>query len=368
VVSTGQAAMADAPDKDSKTEEPTEKKIRDAVEKGNIPFSREAATLASLVGMLLIAGFFLGSGVSNLNLSLRRLLDNPAGFSLESRADAIELLYAIGLDAARLLLPIVIVLGIAGILSSVLQNAPSLVIDRITPQLSRISIAKGWKRVFGVQGQVEFLKALFKLGAVACIGYLVLRSVTHDVTNALFVEPGALPALILSAGIRVLATVAVACVVLVAADLVWSRVFWHRELRMTRQEVKDELKQIDGDPIVKARLRSLGRDRARRRMMAAVPRATLVIANPTHFAVALRYVREEGGAPLVVAKGQDLIALKIRELAVAHGIPVVENKPLARALYKAVEVDRMIPPEFYKAVAEIVFFLFSRQAQTRPRG
>ena len=360
--------MSDAPDKDSKTEEPTEKKIRDAVEKGNVPFSREAATLASLVGMLLIAGFFLAGGVADLNLSLRRLIDNPAGISLEGRAEAIELLHALGLDAMRLLLPIVVVLAIGGILSAALQNPPSLVIDRITPQMSRISISKGWKRVFGAQGQVEFLKAVFKLGAVSCIGYMVLRSAAHDVTNAMFVEPGALPGLILGVGVRVLSTIAVACVVLVAVDIVWSRVFWHRELKMTRQEVKDELKQIDGDPILKARIRSLGRDRARKRMIAAVPRATLVIANPTHFAVALRYVREEGGAPLVVAKGQDLIALKIREMAVAHGIPVVENKPLARALYKAVEVDKMIPAEFYKAVAEIVFFLFTRQAQTRPGG
>jgi flagellar biosynthetic protein FlhB len=194
----------------------------------------------------------------------------------------------------------------------------------------------------------------------------MLRAAQTDVTNAMFMEPGALPGLILSMVGRVLSTVAVATLVLVAADLVWSRLFWQRDLRMTRQEIKDELKQVDGDPIVKARLRSLARDRLRKRMMAAVPRATLVIANPTHYAVALRYVREEGGAPLVVAKGQDLIALKIREIAVEHGIPVIENKALAKSLYRSVEVDEMIPPEFYKAVAEIVFFLFARQAQARP--
>jgi flagellar biosynthetic protein FlhB len=149
--------------------------------------------------------------------------------------------------------------------------------------------------------------------------------------------------------------------VLVAADLVWTRIFWLRDLKMTRQEVKDEMKQVDGDPIVKARLRSLARDRARKRMIAGVPRATFVVANPTHFAVALRYVKEEGGAPLVVAKGQDLIALKIRAIAAEHDIPIIEDKLLARSLYKAVEVDKMIPPEFYKAIAEVVFFLFSRR-------
>ena len=148
--------------------------------------------------------------------------------------------------------------------------------------------------------------------------------------------------------------IAVATIVLVAADLVWSRLFWSRDLRMTRQEVKDEMKQVDGDPLVKARMRSLARDRARKRMIAAVPRATFVVTNPTHYAMALRYVKEEGGAPMVIAKGQDLIALKIREIATEHSIPIIEDKLLARSLYKVVEVDKMIPPEFYKAIAEIV--------------
>jgi flagellar biosynthetic protein FlhB len=365
--------MAEEPDKDSKTEEPTEKKMRDAVERGNVPFSREAATLASLLGILLISSFFLVGGVTHLNLSLRRLIDNPGGWSLENGADAMRLLQAIGLDAARLLVPVIVVLATAGLLSSFLQNAPSIVLDRIQPQLSRLSIPKGWTRIFGVQGQVEFLKAVFKLAAVCLLSLLVLRTAQHDLLNSMFMEPTALPGLIWGMINRLLATVAVAAVVLVAADLVWSRLFWHGELRMTRQELKDEMKQVDGDPIVKSRLRSLARDRLRKRMIAAVPQATLVIANPTHYAVALRYVREEGGAPLVIAKGQDLIALKIREIAVQHGIPVIENKSLARSLYKSVEVDKMIPPEFYKAVAEIVFFLFARQAaqsqaRTRPVG
>jgi flagellar biosynthetic protein FlhB len=153
----------------------------------------------------------------------------------------------------------------------------------------------------------------------------------------------------------------------VVADLVWSRLFWQRELRMTRQEVKDEHKQSEGDPILKARMRSLARDRSRRRMIAAVPRATLVIANPTHFAVALRYVREEGGAPLVVAKGQDLVALKIRHVAEENGIPVIEDKLLARSLYESVQVDKIIPSQFYKAVAEIILFLMVRGNAATPR-
>ena len=154
---------------------------------------------------------------------------------------------------------------------------------------------------------------------------------------------------------------------LAAADLVWSRLHWKRDLRMSRQDVKDEQKQMLGDPLVKARLRSVALERSRKRMMSAVPTATLVVANPTHYAIALRYVREEGGAPKVVAKGQDLIALKIREIAEANDIPVIEDKALARSMYDRVEVDMMIPPEFYRAIAEIVHFLNTRGAGPRGR-
>lgn len=353
--------MAEGPDKESKTEEATEKKIRDAVEKGNVPFSREAATLASLLGMVVIASFFLASDVRRLNFALARLIDNAAGWPLQNRGDAVRLLEAVGMDALRLLLPVVVIFTAAGLLSSFLQNSPQMVLDRILPKLSRLSIGAGWTRIFGAKGQVEFLKSTVKLAAVCLFGFLLLRAAQYEVLNAMFTDPGALPALILAIATRLVAAIAVATVVLVAADLVWTRVFWAHDLRMTRQELKDEMKQSEGDPIVKARMRSLARDRARKRMIGAVPRATFVVANPTHYAVALRYVKEEGGAPMVIAKGQDLIALKIREIAAAHSIPIVEDKLLARSLYKAVDVDKMIPPEFYKAVAEIVFFLFSRR-------
>jgi flagellar biosynthetic protein FlhB len=136
---------------------------------------------------------------------------------------------------------------------------------------------------------------------------------------------------------------------------------------MSRQEVKDEIKDAEGDPIVRARLRSLARDRSRRRMMAAVPRATLVLANPTHYAIALRYVASENAAPLVLAKGKDLVALKIRAIAEEHGIPVVDDKALVRSMYDHVEVDRMIPPDFYRAVAEIIHFLHARGAAATAR-
>jgi len=171
----------------------------------------------------------------------------------------------------------------------------------------------------------------------------------------------------LTRAMRLVSAIAIATIVLVAADLLWARFKWHSDLKMTKQEVKEEYKQMEGDPMVKARMRSLARDRARNRMMGAVPRATLVIANPTHLAIALKYVRDEDAAPMVLAKGQDLVALKIREIAEANGIPVFEDVALARSMYKQVSVDSMIPAQFYQAVAELVRIVYGNKTKASPR-
>ncbi len=355
--------MSDAPDRDSRTEEPTERRIQEAIEKGNTPVSREAPIFASIVGILVVAAFFLADRSIQLAEALRGLLDDPGGWALENSADAGHLLAAVGTQVERFLVPVIAVLTLAGLATAFLQNAPSFVLERIKPQFSRISPRQGAQRLFGLRGQAEFLKATVKFIAVAIIVLVILKSDELRVMNALYTDPTAIPEVALSLAMRILGAIGVATAVIVAADLVWTRFGWRRDLRMTRQEVKDEYKQIEGDPLVKARLRSLARERARRRMMTAVPRATLVVANPTHYAVALRYVREEGGAPLVVAKGLDLIALKIREIAEDHNITIVEDKPLARSLYDAVEVNQMIPPEFYKAVAEIIHYFQGRDGE-----
>jgi flagellar biosynthetic protein FlhB len=358
--------MAETEDKESKTEEATEKKIRDSVEKGRVPYSKEASALASIVAILAAVIFLFSGNALRLRFSLETFIDNPGGFKLENSADVVAIMQAALSDAALLLFPVLLVIAVGGIAASLLQNQPQMVLDRIMPELSRISLTKGWTRIFGLQGQVEFLKSLFKLAIVSAAGYMALASSHRDFINALFMEPGAIPGLIQQLLVRFLSAVVAATAALVAADLAWSRISWRRDLRMSRQEVKDELKQTEGDPLIKMRLRSLQRDRSRKRMMAAVPRATLVIANPTHYSIALRYVREEGGAPIVLAKGKDLIALKIRFIAEENGIPIYEDKALARSLYDKVEVERMIPQEFYKAVAGIILFLGARGKPVRP--
>lgn len=349
--------MTDAPDRDSKTEPASEKKKRDSIEKGQTASSREALHFASLIGILVAAALFINDGVARLTSALRQLLDLSGEVRFGNLSDVSVLFRAIGVEAGRFLLPLILLCALAPIAASMLQNWPRLVPDHIAPKLSRLSPGEGARRLFGAQGRTEFVKSLFKLAAISLVVAVLLGTDYHRMTNAMFGDPGAIPELVRAISVRLLAGVCIATIVLVIADLVWSRLHWERELRMTRQEVKDEFKQAEGDPVLKSRRLSLARSRARKRMIAAVPQATLVVANPTHYAVALRYERARDAAPMVLAKGRDLIALRIRAAAEAHDVPVIEDRPLARALHDAVEIDRMIPPEFYRTVAELLHFL-----------
>ena len=354
--------MSDDTDKESKTEEASEKKIRDALDKGNMPFSREAPILAGIASFLIIAVFVAAPATTKLAVFLRELMDRPEDWTLNSAEDASHLFGILGVSVGMALLPIFIIIPLAGIAASAFQNAPRMVGERIRPQASRISLFKGWQRIFGRAGQVEFLKSLAKFLAASVIVFFVFFKSNNLFTDAIATDPSALPEFLRENLVRLLVANVLAITAIAGFDLAWSRIHWKQELRMTKQEVKDEHKQSEGDPLVKARQRSLGRDRARRRMINAVPTATLIVANPTHFSVALRYRPNEDAAPIVVAKGQDLIALKIKEVAAANSIPVFEDVQLARALYKQVNVDQMIAPEFYKAVAELIRVINARHA------
>lgn len=353
--------MADDQDPDSKTQEPTEKKVREAVEKGNVPVSKEASVLASMLGFLLVLSFVAVDKATGLVEFLRWFLDNPGEIRFTGAAESVQLMAAVGQETALFLGPIVALLLFFGLASSFLQNTPRLVLNRIEPKLSKISVIKGVKRLFSLNGAIEFLKSLLKLVIVICVAALVLQSQEAVALTAMYSDPSQVPQLILSISMRLLSGICIATIFLVGFDLVLARFQWRKNLRMSHQEIKDEYKQVEGDPLVKARLRSLARDRARKRMMSSVQDATVVIANPTHFAIALYYDRNGEAAPRVVAKGQDIIALKIKELAYIHDIPVVEDKPLARSLYAAVEIDQYIPAEYYRAVAEIISYVYLKR-------
>jgi len=324
--------MAEASDQESKTLEPTEKKIRDSLDQGKIPVSREASIFASMAALMVIQTFLIGPGVQQLTPTLKSFLDDPGGFRLSTGADAQNLLTVVALQAMHFMLPLVIILIVFGLAASLLQNSPRLVLERIQPDFSRVSPAKGWSRLFGAQGLIEFAKAIFKLVSVSLIVGFVLRSSEARAFEAMYADPVALPEMILTLAIRIVSAICIATIVLVAMDLAWARFHWRRELR------------------------------SRQRMIASASKASLVIANPTHYAVALRYQRDADPAPLVLAKGMDAIALKIRAVAEENNIPVIENKALARALYEAVQLDQVIPSEFFRPVAEIIYFLQSKQA------
>ncbi|WP_373289614.1 flagellar biosynthesis protein FlhB [Aureimonas glaciei] len=349
-------------DKDSKTEEATEKKIRDTVEKGNLPSSREAPILASLLAAMAFIAFTARDASNVLLTSLKSTFENPSQWNIENGTDALQFMHVIGLQAGQFILPAAGFFVVGGVLASLLQNPPQINLERIRPKMQNISIVSGWNKLFGLRGFTEFGKSLFKFAAISIIVGTMLANDLQSTLKTMFSDPNLLPETLLTLAMQLLSAVSIATIVLVAADLFFSRVLWHRDLKMSKQEIKDEMKQAEGDPMVKARQRQIARDRNRKRMMAAVPKATVVIANPTHYAIALRYSREEGGAPIVVAKGVDLIALKIREIAEANDVPVIEDKLLARSMYDHVEIDQMIPQQFFKAVAELIYFLQSRSS------
>ena len=351
--------MADNAERDSKTEEPTEKRRLDALEREGGPTSREVGSAT----VLLITAVFLATASPRLFMDLARSLavyiEDPGNWRLDNGEDAVRLLQITATIVLNFLAVFVAAILIAALAAAFLQNAPRLLVSRIIPDFSRVSPSAGLGRLLSSQAVLEFLKGLVKVGVAAFAAYTAIGGISTGLF-AIHSPPDAIPEVIRRLCLRVTFFCALMSCVIAAVDVFMSRRAWRRNLMMTKQEIKDELKQTEGDLAFKQRLRAIARSRIRRRMMANVPKATLVVTNPTHYAVALRYVRNEDSAPKLLAKGQDKLALKIREIAQKHNIPIIENKSLARALFEATEVDQLIPQEFYKAVAEIIIYLDSK--------
>jgi flagellar biosynthesis protein FlhB len=348
--------LSEAPDHESKTEEPTQKRLADAIGKGKVAFSRELPLLVTGCAIWLSLAYLFNGAAAHLSASLRPMIENPGGWSLRTSTDAAHLFNLVSFNALVAVVPILAIIGVAGTASALAQSR-GIATERIRPELSRISPVAGWTRLFGTAGLKQGVKALLKLGFVTGVALWVLHGLSANGTFARDVDAGVLTVALSSMTARLVGAIVIGFAFVALLDVTMVRISWLRDLRMTKQEVKDEAKDSDGDPVLKFRMRLLARQRLRKRMIAAVPRATVIIANPTHFSVALRYEREEGGAPRVVAKGSDHLALRIRAIAQEHGIPIIEDRVLARALYDQVPVDAFIPPEFYKVVAKIIFFL-----------
>ncbi len=352
--------MSDQSSAEDKTEDATDKKVSDSMEQGNTPHSREASVFMSLAASLIVVSLVLKENIGPLIDTMSQVFASPSRFPLNTPADLIALVTVLGVAAATFLLPMMSMMIASSVVAAFVQGMPQVSFARIKPKFSKLSPAAGLKRMLSRQGLIDFLKNVAKFTIVCIVAYMVLHGDFEKLVQSIFVDPSKMGATVMDMIVRLLSGTCVAYGLITGADLVWTKIKWRKDLRMTKQEIKDEMKSSEGDPIYKAKRRSIALDRHRRRMMGSVPKATMVIANPTHYAIAIRYVREEGGAPMVLAKGQDLIALKIREIAEAHGIPVIEDKALARSMYDHVEVSKMIPAEFYKAVAQLIHFLQAR--------
>jgi flagellar biosynthetic protein FlhB len=259
--------------------------------------------------------------------------------------------------AAATAAPFLLAAIAASALATLLQTGLQMNTKAITPDPARLSPVRGLKRVFGIAALGNAAKSVVKVLVVGTAGWMVLSAALPALEHAADWTAAALAAEATMLVLRVMVAMLVAQALIAVADILVTRIRHFRRLRMTRQELRDEAKEMDGDPHVKARMRRIRLQRARRRMLAEVPKATVVITNPTHYAVALAYARDSDGAPRIVAKGVDSMAARIREMAAEHGVPVVANPPLARALYPH-ELDRAIPAEFFQPVAEIIAYVW----------
>ncbi|WP_242139713.1 flagellar biosynthesis protein FlhB [Sphingomonas sp. TREG-RG-20F-R18-01] len=352
-----------AGDKDQKTHGPTDKRLDDARAKGDVAQSPEVRHAFGFVGMLIATGSVGTIAFARLGTALARLWGNAEAVPLGPVGTHALIRSLCGVIGATLLPLFASLIGCA-LLGGVLQARPMVIWSRIAPRWSKLSPIAGAKRLFGMRALVEFAKTLAKLIGVGTIAGLALRPFVGGFETLVGLAPIAIGTVAGGVVAQLVRSVAILVGAIALFDFVYQRRTWLAKMRMSLQEIKDEHKQQEGDPKIKAKIRQIGMQRARRRMMAAVPDASVVITNPTHFAVALKYDHNRGSAPIVVAKGTDAIALKIREVATAAGVPLVENRPLARALYASAEIDRPIPVEHYAAVAEVIGYVL-RLARAR---
>ncbi|SDH56971.1 flagellar biosynthesis protein FlhB [Roseospirillum parvum] len=344
-------------DKDSKTEEPTERRLGKAREDGDVPMSTEVRNLFALFGVTVALATMAPLVVGWIGRALTRYVEHADSIRVDTPSNVIDQTFGtLGEVALALALPVSLFVALA-ILGSVWQVGLLYTPKKMIPKLSTISPISGFKRLFSMNQVVEVGKGLLKVIIVGLLLWLIIWPQMPHPSQILDMALPATMELLRDLLLLLFLTVTLLMVVIAAADLAWQRYSHRKKLKMTKKEVKDEHKDVEGNPQIKAKIRQIRFERHRQRMMAAVPRADVVITNPTHYAVALRYDMETMGAPVLTAKGVDYLARRMRELAVTHEVPVVENPMLARALYASVEIDQEVPPEHYKAVAEVIGYV-----------
>ncbi|ARS28991.1 flagellar biosynthesis protein FlhB [Sphingomonas sp. KC8] len=344
------------PDKDQKTEEPTQKKLDDARAKGDVASAPEMRHAAMFLGLIIVAGGLGAWSLSRLGAMFVRLWGGADDFPIEPTG-AQNLIGGVMAHVAMSLAPIGGVLVGCALLTIFLQGRPTMAWSRVGFKWSKLSPIAGFGRLLGKRALVEFAKTLAKFSAIGIVAFMVAWPKAVALDQLIGAPAGAIGQTAMAIIYKMIKMIALLVFVIALADFIYQRRAFMQKMRMSLQELKDEMKQSDGDPQIKAKIRQIRMQRARRRMMTAVPTASVIITNPTHYAVALKYEHGDMAAPVVVAKGVDEVALKIREIAGAHKVPIVESPPLARALYAAVDIDHPIPTEHYAAVAEIIGYV-----------
>ncbi|KPJ69263.1 hypothetical protein AMJ44_04305 [candidate division WOR-1 bacterium DG_54_3] len=341
-----------------KTEEPTPHRLREAREKGQVAKSREitvAFVLLLSYFLFRYLGEFMWQNLTETAYAIYQLIPEATNFNL-SLAGYVLLLALRGL--ALVVLPIFGIAFLSTFLAEALQTGFMFSFDPLTPRIERISPLEGFKKMFSLQGLVELVKSLIKIVIVFYIAWYAAKDDLPYIVILIEAQPW--DAIVLGGSIayKIAIRVGLFYVAVAILDYLYRRWEYMRNLKMTRQEVKEEYKRLEGDPLVKQRMRDLQRQVAYQRMMAAVPQADVVVTNPTHIAVALKYNTGKMKAPIVLAKGQRKVAEEIRRIAEAHEITVVENEPLARSIYRTTRINQEIPAELYQAVAEVLAYVY----------
>lgn len=341
-----------------KTEKATPKKRRDARKKGNVFQSKDLISIFSIVVSFYAVKIFAGSIVRNVSSFMARCI-RLAGGGANYNEGVLHLIFnEIMLHVLKASGPILIISAVAAIIISMAQTRMNFSYEAFKPDFKKLNPLSGLKKMFELKKLVELLKNIIKVTLLIVISYQVILSEINQVSMTMNMEITSSVIYLLEAVIRLVNKVAIGFLAISLLDYLYQKWDYEKQLMMTKQEVKEEFKQTEGNPEIKGRIRDLQRRKARQRMMQAVPSADVVIKNPTHFAVALKYDMNKDEAPIVIAKGVDSLALRIIDVAEKSGVYVVENKPLARSLYKTSDIGRFISPEFYGAVADLLVYVY----------
>jgi flagellar biosynthesis protein FlhB len=349
--------VADDSDDSQKTEDPTSKRLDDARNEGNVSRSQEINHFFMILALTLSMFVFAAPAARQITDLAMPFVESPDLIPMDFEHLIATIWRLFGQIMLAGLVPIVLAL-LAAFGASYFQFGLLWSAEQFMPKLDKISPLAGFKRIFSLRSVAEFVKGMVKITVVALIAGIFILPSMGELELLIGLDIAQLAAITATEVTKLLFGVLLTVAVIATLDVLYQRFEYIKGLRMSRQELKDEFKQTEGDPLIKNRLRQLRMERARRRMMADVPNADVVVTNPTHYAVALKYEQSAMAAPKVVAKGIDKVAQRIREVAEESGVPLVENPPLARGLYAAVQIDQEIPPEYYKTVAELISYIY----------